>query len=173
MKRLGVPRDVPFAVQQWQGLIAVNYPARAAGITRHMRVPEALKACPALRLAHVETIGGARARSPPCHRISGSISSRQQRRTLKAAASLRAQRPPADAAAHRAPPPSPPPALPAGDGSRNDGGDAAAANRTRGTAKACLQRYRIASAEVMALLAELAPGATLEKASIDEAYLVR
>jgi len=97
----------------------------------------------------------------------------QQPKAAKAVASLRALRPLADAAAHRVPPPLPSPALSTGDGSRNDGGDAAAANRTRGTAKACLQRYRIASAEVMALLAELAPGATLEKASIDEAYLVR
>ena len=31
-KRLNIPREVPLAVQQWQGIIAVNYPARAAGI---------------------------------------------------------------------------------------------------------------------------------------------
>jgi hypothetical protein len=41
------------------GLIAVNYAARAAGVTRHMRVPDARKACPGLRLVHVQTIGGA------------------------------------------------------------------------------------------------------------------
>lgn len=35
-RRLNIPRDVPCAVQQWEGLIAVNYAARAAGITRHM-----------------------------------------------------------------------------------------------------------------------------------------
>lgn len=57
--RLGIPRDAPCAVQQWQGLIAVNYAARAAGVTRHMRVHEALKICPGLRLVHVQTIGGA------------------------------------------------------------------------------------------------------------------
>ena len=28
-KRLGIPREVPLAVQQWEGLIAVNYAARA------------------------------------------------------------------------------------------------------------------------------------------------
>jgi hypothetical protein len=38
MKRLGIPREIPCAVQQWEGLIAVNYPARNAGVTRHMRV---------------------------------------------------------------------------------------------------------------------------------------
>ncbi|KIZ05769.1 DNA polymerase eta subunit [Monoraphidium neglectum] len=56
--RLDIPRDTPCAVQQWNGLIAVNYAARAAGITRHMRVPDAVKACPGLRLVHVQTIGG-------------------------------------------------------------------------------------------------------------------
>ncbi|KAJ7552061.1 hypothetical protein O6H91_06G040100 [Diphasiastrum complanatum] len=41
--RLGIPREVPLAVQQWEGLIAVNYPARAAGVVRHDRVSEALR----------------------------------------------------------------------------------------------------------------------------------
>lgn len=35
----------------------MNYAARAAGITRHMRVHEAKKICPELELVHVETIG--------------------------------------------------------------------------------------------------------------------
>jgi DNA polymerase eta len=56
--RLGIPRDVPVAVQQWEGLIAVNYAARAKGITRHMRVGEAKLKCPELVAVHVETIGG-------------------------------------------------------------------------------------------------------------------
>jgi DNA polymerase eta len=32
--RLGIPLDKPLAVQQWQGLIAVNYAAREKGIKR-------------------------------------------------------------------------------------------------------------------------------------------
>lgn len=64
--RLGLPRDKPAAVQQWQGLIAgtiyafqvmvemgdltisilVNYAARRAGITRHCNVQEAKEKCP-------------------------------------------------------------------------------------------------------------------------------
>ena len=56
-KRLGIPREVPVAVQQWQGLIAINYAARARGITRHMRVQEALARCPELQCVHVQTIG--------------------------------------------------------------------------------------------------------------------
>lgn len=56
-KRLSIPRNVPVAVQQWEGLIAINYAARAAGITRHMRVHEAKALCPELQCVHVETIG--------------------------------------------------------------------------------------------------------------------
>jgi DNA polymerase eta len=56
-KRLGIARDVPCAVQQWSGLIAVNYAARQAGITRHMRVQEAVKVCPDLVAIHVEVWG--------------------------------------------------------------------------------------------------------------------
>ena len=52
-KRTGIARDVPMAVQQWQGLIAVNYPARAFGIKRHVRPFEAKKLCPSLQLVHV------------------------------------------------------------------------------------------------------------------------
>ncbi|KAI8575106.1 hypothetical protein K450DRAFT_263282 [Umbelopsis ramanniana AG] len=53
--RLNLPPDLPVAVQQWQGLIAVNYPAKAAGITRHMPIEEAFKKCPNLRPVHVAT----------------------------------------------------------------------------------------------------------------------
>ncbi|GAA5820714.1 hypothetical protein JCM11251_003125 [Rhodosporidiobolus azoricus] len=55
MARLGIPEDQPMAVQQWQGLIAVNYPARRFGITRHESPGEALKKCPHLKLVHVQT----------------------------------------------------------------------------------------------------------------------
>ncbi len=57
-KRLGIPVTTPVAVQQWEGLIAVNYAARAAGITRHMRVKEAKQHCPDLKTVHVQTLGG-------------------------------------------------------------------------------------------------------------------
>ncbi|KAK4239092.1 hypothetical protein C8A03DRAFT_43228 [Achaetomium macrosporum] len=55
MVRLGVPEDQPLAVQQWQGLIAVNYPARAYGIGRMCTVTEAKKLCPNLIHQHVAT----------------------------------------------------------------------------------------------------------------------
>ena len=61
MKRLGIPAETPCAVQQWEGLIAVNYPARARGVTRHMRV-RALPALPAPRpLAAAAAVRGLRA----------------------------------------------------------------------------------------------------------------
>lgn len=55
MVRTGTPREVPLAVQQWQGLIAVSYPARDKGIKRHCTVQEALQLCPELVLVHVAT----------------------------------------------------------------------------------------------------------------------
>ncbi|KAK3489126.1 DNA/RNA polymerase [Neurospora hispaniola] len=55
MVRLGIPDDKPVAVQQWQGLIAVNYPARSFGIGRHCNVSEAKKLCPDLIHQHVAT----------------------------------------------------------------------------------------------------------------------
>lgn len=53
--RLGLPPTTPLAVQQWQGLIAINYPARAYGLSRHVTSAEALRACPELYLQHVAT----------------------------------------------------------------------------------------------------------------------
>jgi DNA polymerase eta len=56
-KRLGIDAATPCAVQQWSGLIAVNYAARAAGVRRGDRADAARRKCPAIRLVHVETIG--------------------------------------------------------------------------------------------------------------------
>lgn len=55
MVRLGLPEDQPLAVQQWQGLIAINYAARGFGITRHAVISEAKKLCPNLICQHVAT----------------------------------------------------------------------------------------------------------------------
>ncbi|KAF2469422.1 sister chromatid cohesion protein Eso1 [Lindgomyces ingoldianus] len=53
--RLGLSPNLPLAVQQWQGLIAINYPARAYGLNRHITSTEALKLCPEVHLQHVAT----------------------------------------------------------------------------------------------------------------------
>ncbi|KAH8816781.1 hypothetical protein F5884DRAFT_853210 [Xylogone sp. PMI_703] len=55
MVRLGLPEDTPLAVQQWQGLIAINYPARKFGMTRHITITEAKRLCPELVMQHVAT----------------------------------------------------------------------------------------------------------------------
>lgn len=55
MVRLGVPEDQPLGVQQWQGLIAINYPARKFGLGRHITSTEAKKMCPEIILQHVAT----------------------------------------------------------------------------------------------------------------------
>ncbi|KAI7879386.1 DNA/RNA polymerase [Lichtheimia hyalospora FSU 10163] len=57
MARLGVPREQPAAVRQWDLLIAVNYPARRAGVKKRTSIPEALKICPDIKLLHVATYG--------------------------------------------------------------------------------------------------------------------
>ncbi|KAF4548856.1 impB/mucB/samB-like protein 4 [Elsinoe fawcettii] len=53
--RLGLPATAPLAVQQWQGLIAINYPARAFGLSRHVTCHEAKTKCPEIILQHVAT----------------------------------------------------------------------------------------------------------------------
>lgn len=55
MVRLNVPEDQPLAVQQWQGLIAINYPSRKFGMGRHITSTEARKLCPDIILQHVAT----------------------------------------------------------------------------------------------------------------------
>lgn len=55
MVRLGTSRTTPLAVQQWDSLIAVNYPARDSGISRMISAGEARKLCPGVVLQHVAT----------------------------------------------------------------------------------------------------------------------
>lgn len=39
------------------------------------------------------------------------------------------------------------------------------------TQKACLERYRVANAEILSIIHEEVPSVTVEKASIDEVYI--
>lgn len=117
-KRLGIDPTTPLCVEQWGGLIAVNYPARRLGVTRHMRVKDALaRNIQGVKFVHVETIG-------------------------------------ADG-------------IVAEDEGRNGG-----SGPRRSDEKACLERYRVASRDVLEVIhAELPGSATIEKASIDEVYI--
>ncbi|KAI5476618.1 DNA polymerase eta subunit [Pseudohyphozyma bogoriensis] len=55
MVRLGLKEDQPLAVHQWGALIAVNYPARAFGVSRQDTVIDARKRCPHIVLVHPKT----------------------------------------------------------------------------------------------------------------------
>ncbi|GJQ11337.1 hypothetical protein GpartN1_g3128.t1 [Galdieria partita] len=55
--RLGLDPSTPLCVQQWDGVIAVNYAAREYGISRHERVEKVKEKCPSCVLVHVETVG--------------------------------------------------------------------------------------------------------------------
>lgn len=80
-----------------------------------MRVPDALKVCPNIKLVHVETVGSNTPTVTEEH---------QDQETFD-----------------------------------------------RLTQKACLERYRAASYEILALLHKIMPNTTIEKASIDEFYM--
>ncbi|GAA5820482.1 hypothetical protein JCM3770_005545 [Rhodotorula araucariae] len=90
MARLAIPDDQPMAVQQWNGLIAVNYPARAYGITRHETPAEALKKCPDLRLVHVQTYKNGETEpgywdgaKPETHKVSLDMYRKESRKILE------------------------------------------------------------------------------------------
>lgn len=53
--RLGLSPTMPLAVQQWNAIIALNYPALECGPNRGASVEEARKACPEIVLQHVAT----------------------------------------------------------------------------------------------------------------------
>ena len=55
MKKHNLDLNLPMAVQQWNSIIALNYPAKTAGVKRSMTVYESLCACPTLTLVHVST----------------------------------------------------------------------------------------------------------------------
>lgn len=53
--RLGLPPEQPLGVQQFKHVIAINYPARAAGLKKVVSAEEAKKRCPSIVLQHVPT----------------------------------------------------------------------------------------------------------------------
>eukprot|EP00043_Microstomoeca_roanoka_P018891 m.206278 g.206278 ORF g.206278 m.206278 type:complete len:183 (-) comp16904_c1_seq7:47-595(-) len=46
----------PLAVQQWSGLIAIDYACKAAGVTRFMNMEEAKRICPDIQFVHVDIV---------------------------------------------------------------------------------------------------------------------
>jgi DNA polymerase eta len=53
--RLGIPMSEPLATIQWSSLVAVNYAARACGVTRFDSTKDAKQKCPQIKLVHVPT----------------------------------------------------------------------------------------------------------------------
>lgn len=53
--RLGLSPDQPLGVQQFKHVIAINYPARAAGLKKVVTAEEAKRRCPSIVLQHVPT----------------------------------------------------------------------------------------------------------------------
>jgi DNA polymerase eta len=51
--RLGLDPSTPLCVQQWNGILAVNYPAREFGIKRFMSIEECKSKCPQIVFQHV------------------------------------------------------------------------------------------------------------------------
>ncbi|KAG9194398.1 DNA polymerase eta [Alternaria panax] len=53
--RLRLQPSTPLAVQQWNAIIALNYPARESGLKRGASIEEARRLCPEIVLQHVAT----------------------------------------------------------------------------------------------------------------------
>ena len=156
-RRLGIDPNTPLVVQQWRGIIAVNYAARAAGIKRHLTVDEATKLCPELVCVHVETIGDDEdeADDEDDGRVANETDpwdpARDSALRLAANASVgNVHHADAGPERSRAPPADPP---------------------DRERRKVSLARYRRASFAVMETLADAFPDGAVERASIDEAYV--
>ena len=163
-RRLGIDPSAPLVVQQWRGIIAVNYAARAAGIKRHLTVDEAAKLCPGVVFVHVETIGDDEDDEDDERNANETRTKNDddddEDDALRRAATYR----PSDDA----------PSASARDAvtSRSAGlGLNPADPPDRERRKVSLARYRRASRTVMETLADAFPDGAVERASIDEAYV--
>ena len=168
-RRLGIDPSTPLVVQQWRGIIAVNYAARAAGIKRHLTVDEAAKLCPGVVFVHVETIGDDEddeddERNTNETRTKNDDDDDDDDDALRRAATYR----PSD----DAPSASARDALTSRSAGDRDRAAPPADPPDRERRKVSLARYRRASRTVMETLADAFPdGAEIMRASIDEAYV--
>jgi DNA polymerase eta len=135
-------------VQQWHGIIAVNYPARSFGVKRHNTVEEAKQLCPGITFVHVETIGDV----PVVEGVDDGEAETETDKSKedKEEPPKRSRYVPTDEP--KAPPTS-------------------SAPPDRETRKVSLSRYRNASWQVMAALDDAFPNSPVERASVDEAYV--
>ncbi len=165
-RRLGIHTSTPLVVQQWRGIIAVNYAARAAGIKRHLTVDEAAKLCPGVVFVHVETIGDDEDEEDDEH-VADANETKNDDYTVE-----NENENDLDDALRRATTYRP---SDGGTVTRNDEykkneykkNDAPDRERR----KVSLARYRRASVAVMETLADAFPDGAVERASVDEAYV--
>ena len=177
-RRLGIDPTTPLVVQQWRGIIAVNYAARAAGIKRHLTVDEAAKLCPGVVFVHVETIGGDEDEADDdAANANASLDFFGEKATAASARAADATRERVEddgesAALRRATTYRP---SDAGHGASSVGPPDArkplADPPDRERRKVSLARYRRASFAVMETLADAFPDGAVERASVDEAYV--
>jgi DNA polymerase eta len=176
-RRLGIHTSTPLVVQQWRGIIAVNYAARAAGIKRHLTVDEAAKLCPGVVFVHVETIGDDEDEEDDEH-VAEDHPRRDANETKKNDYTVENENEnDLDDALRRATTYRP---SDGGTVTRNDERSRRdfvtneykkkdAPDRER--RKVSLARYRRASVAVMETLADAFPDGAVERASVDEAYV--
>lgn len=143
-------------VQQWDGLIAVSYPARAAGVTRHMRVQEAKEKCPDLICVHVQTLGE---EGPARGEMASGLGHQPDRSREKASLEIyrresRAVRSPYRCCALKAP-----------------GALIPASARASLCWPTKASSFPSARAQILRVLHEKCQGAVIEKASIDEVFI--
>ena len=166
-RRLGIDPSTPLVVQQWRGIIAVNYAARAAGIKRHLTVDEAVKLCPGVVFVHVETIGDDEDDEDDERNTNETRTKNDDDDddddALRRAATYR----PSD----DAPSASARDALTSRSAGDRDRAAPPADPLDRERRKVSLARYRRASRTVMETLADAFPDGAVERASIDEAYV--
>lgn len=174
-RRLGIHASTPLVVQQWRGIIAVNYAARAAGIKRHLTVDEAAKLCPGVVFVHVETIGDDEDEEDDEHVAEDHGRDANDESKKNATGCLKTD---FDDALRRATTYRPNDGTFARDDEpsrravvTNKNGGCLNEPPDRERRKVSLARYRRASVAVMETLADVFPDGAVERASVDEAYV--
>ena len=166
-RRLGIHTSTPLVVQQWRGIIAVNYAARAAGIKRHLTVDEAAKLCPGVVFVHVETIGDDEDEEDDEH-VADANETKKNDHTVENENETNLDDALRRATTYR---PNDGGTVTRNDFVTNEHKKNAPDAPDRERRKVSLARYRRASVAVMETLADAFPDGAVERASVDEAYV--
>jgi DNA polymerase eta len=154
-KRLNIPTSTPLAVQQWGGVIAINYAARGPpyNIKRGMKPEECKRRCPNIQLIHVEVIsandveGSSRVVGEANENLLSSPSSSSNIGLSSPSSSVTSSSASISSLSFKY----------------------AHGRSAQETSKVSLERYRRASEKIMSIIERFCP--LCERASIDEAYI--